>query len=126
MLVRAKGRKSGKLLATPLRYIEEQDTICCSTSKDTQWWKNVRANPDIILRIRGREESYHGRVTTNDPDKLRGYLLRLIEAYPQDAVYHQIDLDPQGMPDKGQLEAALTSAVMVEAVRSEPAPAGAH
>ena len=120
MLVRVKGRKTGKALAIPLRYIEEQGTIRCSTTKETQWWKNVRANPNVILRIRGEEASYHASVLTDEPDTIRSYLLKLIDLHPQDAVYHQIDLDERKAPDPDQLEKALSSAILVEAV---PAPA---
>ncbi len=118
MLLRVRGRKSGRTISVPLRYIQEQDTVRCSTSKAIQWWKNVRANPDIILRIKGREEFYRARVITDDPLIVRSYLLRLIESYPQDAVYHQIDLDGRRTPNEVQLEAALDTAVVVEAQRS--------
>ena len=119
MLVRVRGRKTGKAFAIPLRYIEEQGSIRCSTTKDTQWWKNVRANPNVILRIRGEEASYRACVLTDEPDTIRNYLQKLINLYPQDAVYHQIDLDARKVPDQSQLENALSSAVVVEAV---PAP----
>lgn len=116
LLLRVRGRKTGRPISVPLRYIKEQDTVRCSTSKAIQWWKNVRANPDIVLRIKGREEPYRARVITDDPDVIRSYLLRLIENYPQDAIYHEIDLDGS-TPNEAQLEAALASAVVVEAQR---------
>ena len=78
----------------------------------------MRANPDVILRISGKEGRYHASIVT-DQGAVRDYLLRLIDTYPQDAVYHQMTLDRDNVPDKAELARAVESAIVVVATPAD-------
>lgn len=114
MLVRVRGRKSGRARTLPVRYLADAEGICSSTSRETQWWRNVAANPDVTLRIRGLEAPYRCRIVT-EPDLVGDYLMRLLAHYPQDAAYHQVTLDRDGVPDPDQFARAVESTVVVVA-----------
>lgn len=118
LLLRTTGRRTGRPLAIPVRYLRQGDAVYLSTSDDTGWWRNVQANPDVTLRIRGREVSYRASLI-RESDAVREHLRRLIAAFPQDAVYHQIAVDRNGAPDEEQLEAALGSAIVILATATE-------
>lgn len=108
------GRKTGKYYETPVRYVKASNVIQCFTSKTGKWWRNVRDNPSITALVVGQYSSYQAVVTTDDSLRIGTALTRCLELYPQDAVYHDISIGPEGMPDHEDIENALANVVLIE------------
>jgi hypothetical protein len=117
LLVRFTGRVSGKSYTTPVRYIDDAHTVRFFTSKDTQWWKNMRGEVEVVLRIQGKEQCYRTSAITDSPGVIRPFLIELLQRYPQDAAYHEITLTNGKVSDENGFERALTSTVMIVATR---------
>lgn len=68
------GRKTGKKYKTPLEYhrIDGIITIFSGRGKDSDWWKNMRVNPDAVW-IRHGFHYFHARVEfmTDEDQKLK-------------------------------------------------------
>jgi len=120
MLIGHKGRKSGTLYSTPVRYVRVGEVIRCFTSHEVQWWRNVAANPDITLLVAGSQSAYTANVLPRDPVHTQALLEAFLAVYPQDCVYHDIDSVSDGNFDSRQLETAANKAVVVEFTAGEP------
>jgi len=64
LLLSVIGRKSGLSRTTPLVYFEDNDNFVVVGSdgaarRDPQWWKNLKRNPQAIVRV-GRDR-FHAR-----------------------------------------------------------------
>ena len=114
MVIHYTGRKSGRALATPVRYMHTDSGLRCTTSSHTQWWRNVQASGEVSLQVAGITSRYRASLVVKDPEQSRPLLLAFLAAYPQDAVYHDIKMDKQKQPDPDNLEAALKEAVIVD------------
>src|SRR5512137_3081285 len=53
LLITFTGRKSGKTYTTPVDYSQDGDQVTIFTHAN--WWKNLRGEAPVTLRIRGRE-----------------------------------------------------------------------
>lgn len=52
LLITFTGRKSGKIYSTPVSYSQTGDQVSIFTH--AAWWKNLRSNTPVTLRIQGR------------------------------------------------------------------------
>ncbi len=108
------GRKSGRALATPVRYMRTSTGLRCATGSHTQWWRNVQAANEVSLQVAGVTTRYRASLVVKDPEQSRPLLQAFLAAYPQDAVYHDIRMDKQQQPDPDNLEDALKEVVIVD------------
>ena len=116
MLITFTGRKSGKTFTTPVRYVSDGDTVRCFSSDVNRWWKNIRGGAEVVLRIKTSEARYSARLIEDDPVEVGKWLRVYLEAFPEDAVYHDIrrTKDKQGFVES-DVEEAIKHAVVVEA-----------
>ncbi len=120
------GRKSGRQFSTPLRYQRDADTIRCFTSRDTNWWRNLRGGAAVGLRLAGRQVRCEAQVLAADHPERADLLRRYLKEFPGDAVYHEVALNPDKSPKEADLQAALATLVIVEmklADSHQPKPA---
>jgi hypothetical protein len=115
MLITFTGRKSGRQFTTPVRYVRDGKTIRCFTSAENKWWRNLRGGADVVLRTEGRDAPYHAVAIENDPDEVRKQLQNYLGLFPQDAAYHEIRLNKDKSLVHDDLEAAVNTAIVVEA-----------
>lgn len=115
MIVNFRGRRSGKMFSTPVRYVRDGDTIRAYSNKDTQWWRNLRDDATVSLRAGGKTGVYRSQVIEDEPERISGLLEDYFAIYPEDAVYHDVSLDKAGNPDPAELARAAEHAVVVEA-----------
>jgi hypothetical protein len=113
MLISFKGRKSGQVFTTPVRYIRQQDTIQCFTAKSNQWWRNVAADKDIVVRVAGYDYECSAEVVIDDDVRVKQAIAFLLEIFPADAPYYEISMK-NGQPDKNELEQASRLTALVE------------
>ena len=117
LLITYQGRRSGKRYTTPLRYVREGETLCCFTSRDTKWWRNLEDGAEVVLRLEGRNVRYHARTLTDDKEAAYRHIANYLAKYPQDAAYHDVRLDSDKRPLAEDLERAAQESIVVEATR---------
>ena len=115
MLITFTGRRSGRRYTTPVRYMRAGEVVRCFTTAETKWWRNLKGGSAVTLRIRGRDLPCHAVAVHDEPARVRVALESYLRQFPQDAAYHDIQLDGAGTPDAADLERAARAAVMVEA-----------
>ncbi len=115
MLITFTGRTSGRSYTTPVRYVRVGDTVRCFTSPETQWWRNLRSESEVVLRIEGVDTRYRALAIHEDADTIREALRHYLELFPQDAAYHDIRLNPDKSLVAEDLDRAARTSVMVEA-----------
>lgn len=90
LLLTHTGAKSGRRYTTPLVYFTDgsgEDVVLMASNygreRHPAWLANVRANPEVELRARGRGGRYRARVLDDGPerDRLFGLAKRLTRAY---------------------------------------------
>ncbi|RDH80253.1 nitroreductase family deazaflavin-dependent oxidoreductase [Mycolicibacterium moriokaense] len=84
LLLEHRGRKSGKLFASPLVYITEGDNVIIVASmggrdENPQWYHNLIADPDVHIEI-GRDRRAVRAVLAGPDEKARLWP-KLVEAY---------------------------------------------
>ena len=115
MLITFTGRNSGRQFTTPVRYLRDGELVRCYTAKENQWWRNLRGGAEVELLTAGHRGRYHASVIVDDPVVAKAQLRRYLAVYPEDAVYHDIRLEPDGSLNATDLDAAAMNAVVVEA-----------
>ena len=86
----------------------------CFTSKSGKWWRNVEANGDLTVYLRGRLIPCRASTYVDDPARIRPALRTCLDQFPQDAAYHNIRLLKDGSPDESEFERALPDVVLIE------------
>ena len=115
LLITFTGRNSGRKFTTPVRYVRTGDTIRCLTSRENQWWRNLRGGAEVTLRIRGKNAGYTATAIDNDPAEVRKWLVYYLDLFPRDAAYHSIKLNSDKTLVEADLECACHEAIVVEA-----------
>ena len=54
LLITFAGRKSGKTFTTPIRYLQEGDTLRLRIFVEYRWWKNLRGEATVRVLLRGK------------------------------------------------------------------------
>jgi len=54
-----RGRKSGKRYEVTIWFVVDRDAICLNGNIDTQWPRNLQANPQLTMRI--GQETFQGK-----------------------------------------------------------------
>jgi deazaflavin-dependent oxidoreductase (nitroreductase family) len=57
-----RGRKSGNRYEVTIWFVVDRDTICLNGNADTQWPRNLQANPQVTMRI--GQEIFHGKANS--------------------------------------------------------------
>lgn len=113
LILKYVGRKSGKSYEVPVRYTEKDGLVKCYTDRRAGWWPNLRDNPNVVLRIRGRDVKYETTVLTGDFERVRNELTEYLGKFPEDAVYHDVRLDADGKPKQSDIDIRASVAVVV-------------
>ena len=65
------GRKSGRIISIPIWFVFDEELFLLPVQgSDTQWYKNVLANPSIRIEARGAEAELHALPITNAKEVL--------------------------------------------------------
>ena len=54
LLLTFTGRKSGKEFTTPIRYVQEGETLRMKVLVEYPWWKNLRGQATVRVLLRGK------------------------------------------------------------------------
>ena len=72
------GRKSGKRYEVTIWFVVDSDTIYLNGNADTQWPRNLQANPQVTMRV--GQEIFHGKANLvtqpTDRERIFGMIAR--------------------------------------------------
>jgi len=93
IIVTNTGNKTGGIRKTPLMRVKVDDIYLAVASKGgapehPQWYYNLKAHPDVMLRDRAEVTERRAREVT-DPDERARYWAAAVEAYPPYAEYQE-------------------------------------
>ena len=114
LLLTTTGRKSGQPRLTPLQYEEIDGAIYVASALGTKadWFKNLRANPCVKVRIGSREFDALAEPVT-DPCRIADFLELRLARHPKmvGAILGSVGLPPS--PSRAQLEEYARQLAMV-------------
>lgn len=111
LLITFTGRKSGKTYTTPVSYSQSDDQVWIFTHAG--WWKNLRNNAPVTLRIRGRELQGFAEPVAGDRQVIAAGLSDHLRKVPSDARYYGVTFDEHGNPRAEEIDRAVESVVMI-------------
>jgi hypothetical protein len=114
LLITFTGRKSGKTFTTPVSYSREGD--CISIFTHSTWWKNLRPDTPITLRLRGKDVQGLPEPVADDKKAVAAALMAHLRRAPMDARYYGVTLDENKNPRPEEIEAGAQTAVLIRVV----------
>lgn len=121
LLLRYRGRKSGRTFTTPVGYVREGDRVVMVTSPTYKWWPNLVGGADVELRLPDGWRSGRGEVVMpDDPRYDEALALQVSKRGPSMLRGFGLEVDDQGRLDPESRETAATKAHLV-LVTLEPA-----
>ena len=111
LLITFTGRKSGKTYTTPVSYSQHDDQVTIFTHAG--WWKNLRSEAPVTLRIQGRELQGLAQPVAEDKQAIAAGLAAHLREVPFDAKYYGVSLDEYRNPRAEEIEKAVQTMVMI-------------
>jgi deazaflavin-dependent oxidoreductase (nitroreductase family) len=111
LLITFTGRKSGKTYTTPVSYSQHDDQVVVFTH--ATWWKNLRGDVPVSLRIRGRELQGLPEAIADDKRAIAAGLAAHLRTVPSDARYYGVTFDANGAPRAEEVDKAVQTVVML-------------
>lgn len=111
LLITFTGRKSGKVYTTPVSYSQSGDRVTIFTHAD--WWKNLRSDAPVTLRIRGQDFKGLAEPVAEDKQAVAAGLVSHLRKVPSDARYYGVTFDDHKNPREGEAEKAAQTVVMI-------------
>lgn len=112
MLISVTGRKSGRMISTPVNYVRDGKTLWVTSQRDRKWWRNLRGGAPIDVLVAGKEWRAHGEAIA-DEKAVAENLAAYFRIAPQFAKYFHVALDSTGVPARADCERAAQDRVMV-------------
>lgn len=117
LLIRYRGRKSGKTYTLPVQYVQSENAIYIlpGSPKNKIWWRNLKADAPVeILLRRQRLQAKAGLLVGQaDLGRISEALALYLERFPAAARLHGVRRKPDGSFHADELRKAAGSLVMV-------------
>ncbi|HEY9036817.1 MAG TPA: nitroreductase/quinone reductase family protein [Pseudomonadales bacterium] len=113
LVIRFTGRKSGRTLSTPVRYVREGDRLMCLTGHEMRWWHNFKQPAPVQLLLNGRWQAATAQAVWQGEAAVSEAMVTLFTRYPQDAKLYGVRLNADGQPNKADIKTATPGAVLV-------------
>ncbi len=111
LLITFTGRKSGKNFTTPVSYSQDGDLLYIFSH--AAWWKNLRPDEPVTLRLRGKDVPGLPETVAGDKTAIAERLAAHLRKVPSDARYYGVTFDDRGSPRADELEKAVQTVVMI-------------
>ncbi|MGA2503830.1 MAG: nitroreductase/quinone reductase family protein [Anaerolineales bacterium] len=112
MLVTISGRKSGKLITTPVNYQRSGKTLWVVSWRDRKWWRNLRGGGDARVWLAAKAVEGRGQVIEEEK-AVEQSLFDYYRRAPKTAKYVQIGLNAAGQPIPADCQRAAQKMVMI-------------
>ncbi|MEO6061961.1 MAG: nitroreductase/quinone reductase family protein [Thermoflexales bacterium] len=112
MLMSVKGRRSGRILSTPVNYVRVGNSLWTVSRPERQWWRNLRGGAPATLRLAGRDVTMLG-IALETPEDVAAGLARIVQRQP--ALRKKLGLPgvTEGTPDAIAFRAAGSTKIVV-------------
>lgn len=117
LLLTFTGRKSGKRYTLPLSYVQSGDQLLLGT--ETPWWKNLRGDVPVTIRLRGQHRSGRADVVTDEQGMREAYRT-ILTLYPGYGRFIDVALDPDGQPNPEAVARARQRGLVVIRIQLDP------
>ena len=84
MIITTTGRKTGRKITIPVGYKQDGDHIFSINKGNSNWFRNVQANGEAVIEIKGEVMKAHGTVVTDERERQR-----IFNVYRQDPASFQ-------------------------------------
>jgi deazaflavin-dependent oxidoreductase (nitroreductase family) len=111
LLITFTGRKSGKPYTTPVSYSQSGDQVFIFTHGE--WWKNLRSDAPVTLRLRGADVQGFPETVAGDKMIIAEGLADHLRRVSSDARYYGVTFDGKGCPRREEVEKAAQTVVMI-------------
>lgn len=114
LLLRYKGRRSGRAYELPLSYVETGGAIhLCTRPEGSDWWRNVKGGCAVEATVRGRVVSLRAEVLdAGSPEALEG-LRAFVARNPRTGeLLYKVAAGPTG-PDPADLAREVKNSIVV-------------
>jgi len=118
MLITVTGRKSGRLITTPVQFVRDGADLLVTSDRGRKWWRNLRGGAPVTVRLKGEELSGRGEVTDDSQGVAEG-IAAYLRAAPAAARWFKIAVDSEGRPDPADLSRTADSRVVTR-IRLDP------
>jgi len=81
--------------------------------RDVIWWKNLRGDAPVTVRLRGRDVAGIATPVTNDPEAMTPTFLAFLQKNRQAGGFNAVPFDTDGQPNKEALDRSIQTKVMV-------------
>ena len=119
LLISYRGRRSGKPYTVPVNFIREGDILLVTSYRNRTWWRNLRGDGPVTVRIHGRDWPATAEVLEAQ-EPVADAFGRYLKAMPQVAKYLGVRVDADGRPDGADLHGAAHERVVVRIVLALP------
>lgn len=113
VLITFTGRKSGKSYTTPVNYTQDGNILRITSSTDRQWWRNLKANPEVELHLRGKAVRGTAQVF-EELEEVADELAQHLFIFPQAARFFGVGTLEDGSFNRDDLLKASQGRVMVQ------------
>ena len=113
LLLSFKGRRSGRYLRMPLRYLPLEDELHCFTTEDARWWRNFEQPTPVDTLVRGEWIPGTASARRVAPGEALSDLRSFLTRYPSDAVYHGVTID-RGLPSNEDLDRTIERSIQLK------------
>lgn len=111
-LIAFKGRRTGRLYATPVTYHRDGVEVIIVTKRGRVWWRNLLDDPRVVLRLAGCNVQGVARVLSGGDERL-SMLLRFLDHRRLDARAYGLEFDEAGRIDPDRVRAVLPQIVVI-------------
>ncbi|HEX6506067.1 MAG TPA: hypothetical protein VF221_00395 [Chloroflexota bacterium] len=111
LLISFTGKSSGKRYVVPVSYMQDGSTVTCFTA--ARWWKNLRGDAPVTLRLRGKDVAGTAQVEAQDKDAVAQGLSTFLQRVRRDAGFYRVTMDPSGVPEWEDVVRAAQRNVMI-------------
>ena len=113
LLLEFRGRRSGRILSTPVSYHVKDGRVHCFTNKDFRWWRNLVEADSVGLTLMGQRVVGKPTVTIDEPEVMGARLSEFLTAVPRDASHAGVTLDENKRPIERGVAAAVAGMVYI-------------
>jgi len=85
MLITVTGRKTGRLITTPVNYVRDNNVLWIISKRDRKWWRNLRGGAPVYLNLRGKKDVKGFAEVILNPEMVVTKLAHYIQRIPYSA-----------------------------------------
>ena len=103
LVIKFKGRRSGKAYLVPVSYHEHESSYTCVTLRSNIWWRNLKDISHTQIWLKGKLMDVQIDLEFNNDQIVENTLRDLVTSNKVDAYFAKIKLNKDGSPNTEDL-----------------------